>query len=90
MLGFLPIFLSTDDPRPAKEQFHTNYRHGGGWHPFHGFKFNPTTLTLTSSGDPPMRAIAETKLRDERIIFFTCSWVMIQQPDGSCELARMD
>ena len=35
--GLLPLFLSEHCDLPAKEQFNTNYQHGGGWHPFHGF-----------------------------------------------------
>ena len=32
-LGLIPAFLSADDQRPAKEQLHANYLHGGGWRP---------------------------------------------------------
>lgn len=28
MLGLLPEFLTEHDPRPAREQFDKNYRHG--------------------------------------------------------------
>jgi hypothetical protein len=90
MLGHLPFYLSEDNPRPAKEQLDQNYRHGGGWQPFQGHRFNPERLTLSYPGDPPMQAIGETKLRDERIILFESAWVVIIQKDGSYEIARMD
>lgn len=90
MLGYLPEMLREDDPRTAREQFNDNYSRGGGWVPFHGHTFNRTMLVLTYPGDPPMHAIAETKLRDERIIMFECAWVIIIQPDGAYEIARMD
>ena len=54
-LGFLPSFLSEADPRPAAEQIHANYTHGGGWNPrLHGQSFDPVTLALTYPGDPPL------------------------------------
>jgi len=36
--GFIPTMLSEDNPKPAKEQLHDGYGHGGGWDPFKGFK----------------------------------------------------
>ena len=88
MLGYLPSFLSVDDPRSAKEQFNDNYRHGGGWSPYHGH----TMLSngLRHPGDPVMRLLAEAKLRDETIRFYEGEWVAIVQADGSYEIARMD
>jgi hypothetical protein len=90
MLGELPGMLDENDPRPVREQFHDNYRHGGGWRPFDGFKLDPHDLSLSYPGDPPMRALAMTKLRDEVIILSQYSWVTILQPDGSFETCRMD
>ena len=34
MLGFLPMMLDDEDPRPAAEQLNETYAHGGGWMPF--------------------------------------------------------
>lgn len=89
-LGLIPTFLSESDPRPAAEQFHTNYSHGGGWDPFEGFKFNPKTLTIAYPGDPPIKPAAECTFRAERIIVYPSAWVLILQPDGKYEIARMD
>ena len=88
MLGILPSFLDVDDPRPAAQQFNTNYV--SGWGPFKGHTFDARTMTLKYPEDPPIHALAETQLRDERIILFECSWVMILQKDGSHEISRMD
>jgi hypothetical protein len=90
MLGFLPEMLSDLNPKLAREQFNDQYRHGGGWQPFNGHNVNLKNLTLTYPGDPPMRAIGETTLRDERVILFEGEWVAIIQKDGSFEIARMD
>ena len=79
--------LSEDDPRPAAEQFQTNYPFGG-WHPFEGFKLSGTTLKYP--GDPPLMPIAETALRDERIFLYQSAWVMILQPDGTFSVSRLD
>lgn len=89
-LGFIPSFLSEEDPRSAKEQFNENYAHGGGWRPFDGFKFDQDRLQLIYPGDPPMTALAFTKLRGEVIFLFTMAWVVIVQPDGAWEAARLD
>lgn len=89
MLGYLPDMLSETDPRPAREQLDSGYRHGGGWCPFAGFELQPDG-SIVYPGDPPMPLLAETTLRDERIRFFDCAWVMILQPDDSFEICRMD
>jgi len=90
-LGLLPSMLDPSDPRRAREQFHERYQHGGGWQPFQGH-----TLVLDADnslrypGDPPLRLLARTALREERIFLHEYSWVTIVQPDGSYETARMD
>lgn len=85
-LGFLPAFLNEEDPRPAGEQFNTNYV--GGWNPFPGFTMEDNTLQYP--GDPPLIPIGCTTLRDEVILFYPYAFVAIKQHDGSFEAARMD
>lgn len=87
-LGFIPEFLSPNDPRPAKEQFQSNY-HFGGWRPFKGFRLLPNN-GLAYPGDPVQMPLAQTKLRDELIVFYPSAWVAIIQPDRSFEVCRMD
>lgn len=86
IVGYLPLFLSDDDPRPAWEQFNENYV--SGWNRFDGFELDGTTLRY--DGDPPMKPLAMTSLREETIYVYRSSWVMILQPDGSFEVARLD
>jgi hypothetical protein len=88
-LGFLPDMLDENDPRPAREQLNDNYRHGGGWDPFPGFELNEDN-SITYPGDPTLKPLAKAKLRDETILFYPFSGVMIQQPDRSFEICRMD
>ena len=89
MLGYLPEMISERNPKPAREQFDTNYQHGGGWTPFKGFSMLPDG-NLSYPGDPPTRLLAETQLRDETIRFYEHSWVAIIQTDGTYEICRMD
>ena len=89
-LGLLPEFLSESDPSPARTQLDENYRHGGGWDPFKGFKFDLVTKSLKYPGDPPMKPLAVAKLRDEEIYFYDGAWVAVVQPNGDYEVARMD
>lgn len=93
--GFIPHFFSAHDLRPAKEQLHTAYAHGGGFQPFKGFTLkydaaNPLESTISYPGDPVFRAIAWGKLREEVIIVFDHAWVFIVQPDGTYEATRCD
>lgn len=88
-LGYIPMFLSEHDPRPAAQQFHDNYAHGGGWQPSPGFRLTDDRY-LKYPGDPFLQPLAETKLRDETIIYYPYSWVVILQPNGDWEVARLD
>jgi hypothetical protein len=86
-LGFLPGFLSEDDPRPAAEQFADHYI--GGWFPLPGCTLGPN-LTLLYPGDPALRPRAMTQLRHEVIIVYDHDFVAIIQPNREFEVARMD
>jgi len=94
MIGIIPFILSEADPRPAVEQLDAGYAHGGGWRPFEGFKLvingKGNWPELHYPGDPPTVAIAQAKLRDERIILFQHAWVAVVQADGNYVVARMD
>ena len=85
-LGFLPEFLDEDDPRSAREQFNANYV--GGWGPMSGFLLDGACLVYP--GDPPLRPIGYTTLRDEVVVFYPYAFVMVKQPDGTFEATRMD
>jgi hypothetical protein len=88
-LGYLPFFLDANDPRPAAEQIDAHYQHGGGWQSFKGFeRLNHSDLQYP--GDPPLHPIAMTRLRDEEIYVYPYSWVMVLQPDGAFDIARID
>jgi hypothetical protein len=89
ILGFLPEMVSDDDPRPAWEQFNSNYQHGGGWRPFPGFTMS-SNGNLSYPGDPPIRCLFEAKLRLEVLRLYEHEWVAIIQPNGSFEVCRMD
>ena len=86
-LGFLPCFLSENDPRPAAEQFNRNYI--SGWRPMEGFTLRADG-TLCYPGDPPLLPLAETRLRGEVIRLYECEWVVIIQPGGEFEVSLMD
>lgn len=92
--GYLPMFFSENDPRPAREQLHESYAHGGGVQPFKGFELQDFEAEgrakLKYPGDPPMTEISRAKLRDETIVLFTCDWVAIVQSDGTYLVTRVD
>ena len=105
MLGMIPLFLDLDDPRPAREQFDENYAHGGGWQPFKGFalvnidgkghQIPIPNWRLIYPDDPAYQPIGWCYLRDECIIVWPYSWVMIWKADGTTtggdwEICRMD
>lgn len=88
-VGLIPDMLSEHNPKPAVQQLHDGYSHGGGWDPFNGFKLAADN-SLTYPGDPALKPIAEMKLRDELILVYEHSWVAVIQPDRSFEVCRMD
>lgn len=92
MLGIIPEWLSEQDPRPAREQLHSAYGHGGGWRPFEGFTMasKEDLYWLLYPGDPPTRSLAYCMLRNEIVIVYEHAWVAIRQKDGSFEVCRMD
>lgn len=88
LLGYIPSFLSEEDPRPAREQFQERYI--AGWSPFQGFEMGKE-CELIYPGDPPLRPIATATLRDEIILVYEYAWVAILQKKGnSFEVCRMD
>lgn len=90
-LGFIPMFVSEDDPRHAREQFDAGYAHGGGWNPFGQGKWKMLASgNLLYPEDPPTELLFEAKLRDETIRVYDYGFVAIVQPDGSFEVSRMD
>lgn len=87
-LGFIPTFLSENDPRPAAAQFAEKYI--GGWRPFRGFTMVPETYALTYPSDPDYYPLAKAQLRDETILIYPHEWVAVVQADGTFEVSRMD
>lgn len=88
-VGIIPDMLSERDPRPAREQLHDGYLHGGGWDPFKGFTLQPDD-SIKYPGDPAHKPLAEMRLREERVLVYPHAWVAIIQPDRSFEISRMD
>ncbi len=90
--GLIPSFLSEDDPRPAVEQIHENYAHGGGWSDFEGFDLRHRNglFELHYPGDPSYREVSRAKLRDELIVLFAYSWIAVIQPDDTYRIAKID
>jgi hypothetical protein len=89
ILGFIPTFFDLDDPRSAREQIDVNYAHGGGWHPFSGFKLLANG-DLHFPEDPPTKLLATSRFRDEKIFFYEHGWLRVEQPDGTWEISRID
>ena len=91
--GFVPQFLSEDDPRSAVEQIHTAYSHGGGWQDFVGFELvggGDFDYFLKYPSDPLMRELSRATLRDETLVLFEHGWFAVIQTDGSFRVARLD
>ena len=87
-VGYISQFLNECDDRGAVEQIDSHYAHGGGWSDFQGHILKGNTLSYP--GDPPMTALSEGKLRDERILVFRSGWVAVVQEDESFRVARID
>lgn len=88
MVGYIPSFLSEDNPEPAAKQFNANYAHGGGWQPMKGWTFSNGVLSYP--GDPQEHPVAKLTFRDETIYVYNHAWVCIVQANSDFEVARMD
>jgi hypothetical protein len=86
-LGALPDMLDANDPAPAREQLDRGYQYG-----FRGLsgRYLGADDVLHFPSDRPYRPLAETQMRDERILIFEGSFVAVIAPDRSFEVARMD
>lgn len=98
-LGYLPNIFHDTDPRSCVEQVNARYSYGGGWSPMTGWKAKPESdlyraapadVSIRYPGDPVLRPLFVFRIRAERVFVFDGAWVMIVQPDGSHEIARMD
>jgi hypothetical protein len=88
--GLIPYWLDPEDPRPAAKQLDEHYQHGGGWRPQPGFKLDPKTKRVEYPGDPPFVPLALMRFRDETLIMYQYSYLLILQKDGTFEICRMD
>jgi hypothetical protein len=86
--GYIPLWLSEANPKPAAQQLNDGYAYGG-WQPFQGFILQDDD-GLKYPGDPPIKPICELLLRQERIVLYPSSWVAVIQPDRSFEVCRLD
>lgn len=86
--GYLPDFLSEDEPESAKEQFDRKYR-WGGWAEFKGFT-KGEDHSLSYPGDPIKHPIARTTLHGELVLVYPGAWVCIVHKDGTFSTARLD
>jgi hypothetical protein len=87
-IGFIPLWLDEGDPRSAAQQLDAHYQHGGGWRPQEGFKLQGHKLKYP--GDPAMKPLAFTALRNEMVLIYPYGYVVVLQEDGSFEACRMD
>ncbi len=84
VVGLLPMFFNEHDDRPALDQLQASYPS----RPFDGFEMVDDELVYP--GDPPMRPISSTWLKDERLVLYECELLAIIQKDGSFTVTRVD
>jgi hypothetical protein len=90
MLGIIPSFLDEADPRDAKTQLDANYGYGGYWMGAEsGVRLGHNDAMLYPD-DLPQPVLAETRLRDERILFYPGEFVGVVAADGTFAVQRMD
>lgn len=89
LLGAIPSFLDADDPDPAAKQLDKHYGHGGGWRPSAGWTIDEKGVARYP-GDPALKPLFASVLRDEVILVYLYGYVAVIQPDQSFEICRMD
>jgi len=90
-LGFTIGWLNPANPEPARVQLDTNYRHGGGFHPFTGFTLHDD-YSISYPGDPSYKPLWRCQFReDEHILVYPHAWFMVLNPaTKEFVIARMD
>jgi hypothetical protein len=103
--GFLPEFLSNEDPADAITQINAAYNHGG-WRDFKGFVLATNgrhsgirpdaKASLVYPGDPDMREVARGVLHpgaenEEQVVLFRGEWVAVYptRDPGKFRVARI-
>ena len=89
-VGLLRFWLDVNDLRPVTEQLGDNYI--GGWVPFQAkdkLRFLGAGV-IQYPGDPPMHPAALTMIRDEAVVVYPDSWVLVVRRDGTFDMMRMD
>lgn len=90
MLGFIPDMLDEADPRDAKTQLDANYHYGGFWMGVDQGVTLGVGDALHFPGDAPQYPLAETRLRDERVLLYPYEFIGVITADGSFAVQRMD
>lgn len=103
--GFIPGWLKYEaeggSAKSAIEVFNRHYAHGGGWHPFKGFKLRSSDFALVYPGDPPEPFRCAMAFGEEMVYMYDHAWVVIIKsrledsppefvPEDLWEVARMD
>ena len=87
--GYLPTLIQEDDPRSAFAQLKDRYN--PHIQPMRGFKVHHPQggAWLTYPGDPIIHEVSRARLRDEVLILFEHSWLLILTP-GTETIVRVD
>lgn len=90
-LGLIPSFFDPLDPRPCAEQVNDRYAFGG-WQPQHGFTFNTADSSLSYPGDPDLKPLACTRIRDELVLIYEYGYTAIVSAydPNMIEVSRLD
>jgi len=89
-LGFIPYWISEDNPKGMADQIDDSYQFGGfKQHPINGFE-KQREYCLKYPGDPLLCPLATLELRGEVFCFYDHAICAVFQPDGSFVAARID
>lgn len=89
-LGFIPFWISEENPKGIADQIDDGYRFGGfKAHPIKNFKVE-REFCLKYPGDPLLKPLATLELRDETFVFYDHAICAVFQKDGSFVAARID
>jgi hypothetical protein len=91
-IGYIPDMIDPTSEVRFQDQLNITYAHGGGWRPFKGFKFAPSTLEIKYPGDPAHLPIASIKGLTQTLVIYPYGWVGIidDATPELIEISRMD
>lgn len=90
VVGFIPAFVSEENPDSVTKQINDRYSYGGGWNPLEGFVMDKSDKSIQYPEDPKLMPLAVGVIKGCEVIVYDHGWVAVVNEDGNYEVSRID